>query len=102
MLVAAQLLFGCGFGTQYVPHYLRPLSSIRCPTTARGGSLVRTRFSLRVQRSFPGLFFNAVHQGTLPLANVGSPNPFFKVARASYQYKLVYKLGRDKLFCNLN
>ena len=28
---------------------------------------------------FPGSFFNAVHRGTLPLANVGRPNPFFKV-----------------------
>jgi hypothetical protein len=41
---------------------------------ARGGSLVRT-----IQGSFPGSFFNAVHRGTLPLASVGSPIPFFKV-----------------------
>ena len=26
-------------------------------------------------------FFNSVHRGMLPLANVGTPNPFFKVGR---------------------
>ena len=45
--------------------------------------------SLRVQGSFPGSFFNAVHRGTLPLAIVGIPNTFFtKVGIVSLQIGL--------------
>ena len=61
---------------------------ICCPTTARGGRPVRTRFSPWVQGSFPGLFFNAVHRGTLPLASVGRPIPFPKVGIISLQIGL--------------
>jgi hypothetical protein len=35
-----------------------------------------------------GFVFNAVHRGTLPLASVGRPNPFFKVGIVSLQIGL--------------
>ena len=46
--------------------------------TARGGSLVRTRLSVRVKGSFPGSYVSADSRGILPLANVGTPIPFPK------------------------
>jgi hypothetical protein len=40
-----------------------------------------------------GFVFNAVHRGTLPLASVGSPNPFFKVGIISLRIGLQIKGG---------
>jgi hypothetical protein len=42
-----------------------------------------------------GFVFNTVHRGTLPLASVGSPNPFFKVGIVSLQIVLQIGLQRE-------
>jgi hypothetical protein len=40
-------------------------------------------------------FFNAVHRGTLPLANVGRPLPFFKVGIVYYNWSTILGPLRD-------
>jgi hypothetical protein len=55
------------------------------PTTVRGGSLLRGQGVSPASWGRSGFVFNAVHRTTLLLANVGRPNPFFKVGIVSLQ-----------------
>ena len=55
----------------------------------RGGSLVRTRLSVRVKGSFPGSFVNVDRRGDTTLSELRQAEVLFKVGTSSYNWSTI-------------
>ena len=55
----------------------------------RGGSLVRTRLSVRVKGSFPGSFVNVDRRGDTTLSKLRQTEVLFKVGTSSYNWSTI-------------
>ena len=77
---------GCRYRTKCTK---QTIVLIHCPTTARGGSLVRTRLSVRGHGVLPGFIGQHQSPGGTTLSELRQPEMLFKVGTIEYNWSTI-------------